>query len=780
MTSDDGDDAGDGGDDDAYASPSGSDEATMRALAAARKKKKVTFHRVAPAAPARGLWATCALLLALACFTIVAGLGAYARLETRLTETERRLDAAEARADAIEVQCALAFLDLRAEASARDDAVVANMTMLVDAETKSVLETSDQHLGVVEARLDGDVGGLRNATQGLEAAVVLLRIDVEEQKSVITNEELVAIVDQAKADSEAQVAEFGRELNETTLAIWKGVDDELAGAMKATLKAADDRVAERVAGANATFIAIDALARARKEDLAVAVDDAAAEMRLDADEAVRFVGVSANETVARVVKRAAGVEVATIDAVEAASAVANATAAAAMRDLIRTAAESDALARRSLDQVNSTANGALKRIAEREVGFGLAVDAAEAEISLAASSVEARLSESTAKLASLEEDMGSYEDRTETRFEKQSAVLRAWVAGFFAMVAALLTMRHVYAHTTHMAFPEAQRKVLAILWMVPIYAVTSWAAIVWPGAALEVQLVSSIYEAYAVHMFFALLVAILSDGRGEDFAVATLPPKMRAPFVPPTWCWPWKCEITSASFLAQCKAATLQFVVAKPVLAILDYAFSRTKRFRGEIIDYTKPQLWITLLLNASVSLALTSLFAFFHATQHSALLKPHRPWPKFVAIKGVVFMTWFQGIAITLALKLKLGPLGDERLASAFQNFLVCVEMFVAALAHAHIFGAEEWQPDYQPVRVNASFTDNLALHDFVRDFRSVMPRRRPAAVKGAPADDLFPRPDEEAKQEADGTELTQRPHSRAASAAGSLLDADGGATLV
>ena len=288
-----------------------------------------------------------------------------------------------------------------------------------------------------------------------------------------------------------------------------------------------------------------------------------------------------------------------------------------------------------------------------------------------------------------------------------------------------------------MAQPDAQRKVLAILWMVPIYALCSWFAIVWPGAAGEFLLVSSVYEAYTVHMFFALLVAILSDSRGEDAALSELPAQLRAPFALFS-----KTQVRSSRFLRDCKLGTLQFVVCKPLLSVLDYALSYTALGGGELVDYRRPELWITILLNISVSVALTALLKFFHASHTSPKLMAHRPWPKFLSIKGVVFMTWFQGVLITLALRFKLGPLADAHLALAFQNFLVCVEMFVAALAHAAIFGAEEWQPNYVPVQIRTSVGDQLAINDIVKDFKSVMPNVRGRLRKHHPK-----RPDGDAR---------------------------------
>ena len=52
--------------------------------------------------------------------------------------------------------------------------------------------------------------------------------------------------------------------------------------------------------------------------------------------------------------------------------------------------------------------------------------------------------------------------------------------------------------------------------------------------------------------------------------------------------------------------------------------------------------------------------------------------------------MTWFQGVAIQLAVRFDvLGSstnLSDRSAALAFQNYLVCAEMFLPALAQAGI----------------------------------------------------------------------------------------------
>ncbi len=365
------------------------------------------------------------------------------------------------------------------------------------------------------------------------------------------------------------------------------------------------------------------------------------------------------------------------------------------------------------ESINRTALKAIHQLNEEEKRHEIRLAQSTKDLETAAQTI-------TARVAASEAEVKRNEERNDSRFMHQNTLLRVWISGFFALFATILTLRHVYAHATQMARPDAQRKVLAILWMVPIYALCSWMAIVLPNAATKILLVSSVYEAYCVHMFFSFLVAVLGNGHGEAAALDELPATLEAPC---SLCG--RLRVPGRTFLEQCKLGTLQFVVAKPVLSLLDYLLDDG----SELIDYRTASFWILVLLNVSVSVALTALLKFFHATHLSPRLRAYRPWPKFLAVKGVVFMTWFQGVAIQLAVRFDvLGSstnLSDRSAALAFQNFLVCVEMFLAALAHAHIFGADEWQPDYVPVHLHASVADNLAIDDFVKDFRSVLPKR-------------------------------------------------------
>jgi len=113
--------------------------------------------------------------------------------------------------------------------------------------------------------------------------------------------------------------------------------------------------------------------------------------------------------------------------------------------------------------------------------------------------------------------------------------------------------------------------------------------------------------------------------------------------------------------------------------------------------DPTTGYLYVTLIYNVSITLALYALFLFYFATRE--LLKPFDPVLKFFTIKSVIFLSFWQGVL--LALLEKLGyilPMCDAAgekdntvetgaISAAYQNFLVCIEMFFAAIALRYAF---------------------------------------------------------------------------------------------
>jgi hypothetical protein len=210
----------------------------------------------------------------------------------------------------------------------------------------------------------------------------------------------------------------------------------------------------------------------------------------------------------------------------------------------------------------------------------------------------------------------------------------------------------------------------------------------------------------------------------------------------------------AASVLDQSQALAMQFVLLKPLLAIVPLILesSGIPYHAHNIvtptheIDWSSPKLYIYLLLNISVAFAFYGLVIFYQATEK--LLAWCDPWPKFICIKGIVFMTFWQGIAIT---GMSIAGIVDEKSALAAQNMLICIEMLLASVMHHLFFPYQEWQEVRLPLPLSCSshcccdaqgykkekeremmnLKDLLAFRDFIGDVKGIIFRR---AWEGVP----------------------------------------------
>lgn len=98
---------------------------------------------------------------------------------------------------------------------------------------------------------------------------------------------------------------------------------------------------------------------------------------------------------------------------------------------------------------------------------------------------------------------------------------------------------------------------------------------------------------------------------------------------------------------------------------------------------------YIVVVLNFSQMWALFCLVQFYNVTHER--LKEIKPLAKFISFKAIVFATWWQGFGISLLCYYGVLP-KEGRFQNALQDFLICIEMAIAAVAHLFVFPAEPY----------------------------------------------------------------------------------------
>jgi hypothetical protein len=97
-----------------------------------------------------------------------------------------------------------------------------------------------------------------------------------------------------------------------------------------------------------------------------------------------------------------------------------------------------------------------------------------------------------------------------------------------------------------------------------------------------------------------------------------------------------------------------------------------------EAMNYSKALFWMNTINFIATSIALYGLFVFYLAIRQE--IKEFHPITKFLSVKFVIFMTFWQALAIDLLDHFDMLPknnIFDNHLSAiTFQSLLLCIEV--------------------------------------------------------------------------------------------------------
>lgn len=211
------------------------------------------------------------------------------------------------------------------------------------------------------------------------------------------------------------------------------------------------------------------------------------------------------------------------------------------------------------------------------------------------------------------------------------------IGGLFMAAALPICFWHISQHITHFTKPVLQKHIVRILWMVPIYALNAWLGLIYPDHSIYMDSIRECYEAYVIYNFMKYLLNYLNLEMDLEAALE-LQPSVAHFF--PLCCLPeWQM---GRDFVHNCKHGILQYTVVRPITTLLAVICELNgvygeSEFRG---DVAYP--YIIAINNLSQFVAMYCLVLFYRATYSE--LKAMKPLPKFLCIKAVIFLTFFQG----------------------------------------------------------------------------------------------------------------------------------------
>jgi len=292
------------------------------------------------------------------------------------------------------------------------------------------------------------------------------------------------------------------------------------------------------------------------------------------------------------------------------------------------------------------------------------------------------------------------------------------VSGLCTFLALFTTGHQIYTHLRFYTNSDQQRYIIRILFIVPIYAFDSWLSLLFFKESYYIYFnsIRDCYEAFVIYNFLCLLyeylggeMAILSEIRGEP---------IKSSWLSCTCCL--SGISINISFFRFCKQATLQFCFTKPIMAIITLVLQPLGYYSEGNFRADRGYLYITVIYNISYTVALYGLLLFYSATKE--LLSPYYPVLKFLTVKFVVFLSFWQGVA--LAILEKTGAISTYHgiqagtIAAGYQNFIICFEMLVAAILLRFAFPSSV----YRHQRILDKKGQSIALRSISKNFRQTV----------------------------------------------------------
>ncbi|CAN6554481.1 unnamed protein product [Malus baccata var. baccata] len=278
--------------------------------------------------------------------------------------------------------------------------------------------------------------------------------------------------------------------------------------------------------------------------------------------------------------------------------------------------------------------------------------------------------------------------------------------GVFVLITLSLSIYLVFEHLSAYKNPEEQKFLIGVVLMVPCYAIESLVSFLNPSISVYCEILRDCYESFAMYCFGRYLVACLG---GEERTIEFMEREGRAssktpllehssergtvkhPFPVNYILKPWKL---GQWFYQVVKFGIVQYMLIKSLSAIVAVILEAFDVYCEGDFNLGCGYIYIAVVLNFSQSWALYCLVQFYTVTKDG--LARIKPLAKFLTFKSIVFLTWWQGVAIALLYSLGLfkSPIAQGlQFKSSVQDFIICIEMGIASVVHLYVFPAKPYE---------------------------------------------------------------------------------------
>jgi len=242
--------------------------------------------------------------------------------------------------------------------------------------------------------------------------------------------------------------------------------------------------------------------------------------------------------------------------------------------------------------------------------------------------------------------------------------------------------------------------------MVPVYAASSFLQMYYYTHAIYFQVMSDCYEAFAIASFFALMCHYVAPDLHEQKEYFRNLHPVKPWIWPLSWTakccggqrGPWRTPKSGLTWFNIIWIGIYHYCFIRIAMTLTAVATQHFDRYCESSNSPVFAHIWVAAINCLAVTIAMYSIIQFY--VQLKGPLREHRPFLKVLAIKLVVFFSFWQATAISVATSAQLTIVQPNQILAypdikvGIPALLLCFEMAIFAILHLWAFPAKPYVP--------------------------------------------------------------------------------------
>ncbi|GAA5821243.1 hypothetical protein JCM11251_004529 [Rhodosporidiobolus azoricus] len=270
------------------------------------------------------------------------------------------------------------------------------------------------------------------------------------------------------------------------------------------------------------------------------------------------------------------------------------------------------------------------------------------------------------------------------------------IAGATAAATTIITLYSVLQHALHYYNPKQQRQVIRIMWMPAVYAIVSFFSYRFFRSYTYYSVAVVAYEALVLAAFLMLLLQYIGESTDAQKAVLRDKEKQKIPF--PFWCIRYRPS--KPYFLHALKWSVLQYSLLRPLISIIEIICQAYDVLCPTAYSVYFAEVYLDSIDFVSITVALYGLIALYDLTKEQ--LAGRKPLSKFLAIKFVVMLTFYQSFVFSILESHGVIKETDywtaTNVADGLNALCICCEMVIMSIWFAFAFNWNEYKAQAPP----------------------------------------------------------------------------------